>query len=145
MHHSKGTARLSHGPARLHLFNVFIAMQSGLSFLFQPKHTCGIWAGFALRIPAHAGPFHQEGLIPPQTRCLAHWLPWKDLSPASGLRGPFFIQLPPYETNILCPWSPEEDEGWAGAEGAVLRSEQVTVTWDARASGWKMGFIRRHK
>lgn len=53
---------------------------------------CGIWAGFALEIPV---PFWQEGLMASRTRCPAHRLPCKDLSPASGLQGPFFIQLLP--------------------------------------------------
>lgn len=70
------------------------ARQGGLSLLFQPKHR---WdrVGFAHGIPARAVPFQQEELKPPQTYCLAHWLPCKDLSPASGLLGAFFIQLPP--------------------------------------------------
>lgn len=58
----------------------------------------------------------------------------------------FFYSITPLRDQYpLCCWSLEEDEGWARAEGTTQCSEQVTVTWDATASGWKMGFICRHK
>lgn len=60
-------------------------------------------------------------------------------------RGFFHSITPLRDQYPLCSCSLEEDEGWAGAEGTTQCSEQVTVTRDATASGWKMGFIWRHK